>query len=220
MTVSDSLKQRRSTRAFLAQPVASSLLKQLFETAIQAPSNCNIQPWKVYVASGATRDSLETKLLAEARANKEAYPDVKWLTRFDGEYKPRQFESAAALYGSMGIEREDRDARLQALLRNWSFFDAPHVAFFTMEKTLGYTGAVDLGIFAQSLALLMTEAGLGCCFQAALNQFPGPIHEALNIPPHQAILFGLSFGYPDPDAAANQTRTSRESLDTLVEFFD
>lgn len=46
------------------------------------------------------------------------------------------------------------------MLRNWKFFNAPHAAFFTMATYLKLKGAVDLGIYAQTLALLMTERGI------------------------------------------------------------
>jgi len=32
------------------------------------------------------------------------------------------------------------------------------------------------------------------------------------------ILFGMSFGYADEDAPANNTRTDRVALDTMVRF--
>ena len=53
-----------------------------------------------------------------------------------------------ALYGALGIAREDKRARQMAMLRNWQFFGAPHVAIFTMDKYLDIMGAVDMGIYA------------------------------------------------------------------------
>ena len=118
----------------------------------------------------------------------------------------------------MGIERKDKDARLMAMLRNWAFFDAPHAAFFTMAKYLNIMGAVDIGIYAQSLALLMTEQGISSCMQGALGQFPDPVRAFFNIPGDHGVLFGMSFGYADDAAPVNTTRTEREPLETSVTF--
>jgi nitroreductase len=106
------------------------------------------------------------------------------------------------------------------MLRNWSFFDAPHAAFFTMEKYLKLTGAVDLGIYAQTLTLLMTERGIASCMQGALGMFPDPARKMFGLPDDVGILFGMSFGYADVDAPANKARTDRVPLDTAVRFFN
>ena len=55
-------KARRSIRAFTDQPVPMALLERIFETAMQAPSNCNTQPWFVHVATGSTLDDLRAEL--------------------------------------------------------------------------------------------------------------------------------------------------------------
>jgi nitroreductase len=81
-------------------------------------------------------------------------------------------------------------------------------------------GAVDVGIYAQSVALLLQERGIACCMQGALGQFPGPIKEQLGIPEEQGILFGMSIGYEDPQADANKARTDRAELEQAVTFFD
>jgi nitroreductase len=81
-------------------------------------------------------------------------------------------------------------------------------------------GAVDLGIYAQTLSLILAEHGLSNCMQGALGQFPDPVREILTLPEERGILFGMSFGYADTSAAINKTQTDRESLDNAVTFFD
>jgi len=104
------------------------------------------------------------------------------------------------------------------MLRNWSFFDAPHAAFFAMAKYLKLTGAVDLGIYAQTLAMLMTERGISSCMQGALGMFPDPARRMFCLPDDVGILFGMSFGYADEEAPANKTRTDRVSVENMVRF--
>ncbi|MGH1371478.1 MAG: nitroreductase [Cellvibrionaceae bacterium] len=218
MSVVDALKKRVSTRAFLDKPVPEEILQEIFSNAQLSPSNCNVQPWQTYVVSGAKKDEIKDKLINNLMSGATPNPDFDWVVRYDGIHRDRQFGSANALYSSMGIAREDKQARQMAMVRNWTFFDAPHAVFFTMDKYLNIMGAVDMGIYAQTLSLLLTEYGLSSCMQGALGQFPDPVREALGLPEERGILFGMSFGYADEEADVNKTRTDREDLETAVQF--
>jgi len=220
MSVSDALAKRVSVRAFRNTLVPQAVLDEIFTMARQAPSNCNVQPCRVYVVSGARKDQLKDELIGAVLSGKPANPDFEWDIKYQGEHRERQFGSANALYGAMGIERTDKQRRQAAMLRNWNFFDAPHAAFFTMAKYLKLTGAVDLGVYAQTLAMLMTERGISSCMQGALGMFPDPARKMFGLPHDAGILFGMSFGYADDDAPANKTRTDRVSLDTMVQFLN
>ena len=219
MSVSEALKQRFSVRAFRSTPVPHAVLEEIFALALQAPSNCNVQPCRAYVVSGAKKEQLKEELASAVLSGKPANPDFEWDVKYQGEHRERQFGSANALYGAMGIERTDKQRRQIAMLRNWNFFDAPHAAFFTMSKYLKLTGAVDLGIYAQTLAMLMIERGISSCMQGALGMFPDPARRMFGLPDEVGILFGMSFGYADPDAPANNARTDRLPVDNAVRFF-
>jgi nitroreductase len=219
-SVTDTLLQRMSVRAFKDTPVAPQVLEEIFTLARRAPSNCNIQPCQAYVVSGTSKDRLKAELLEAVMSGKPANPDFEWDVKYQGIHRERQFGSANALYGAMGIDRADKPRRNAAMLRNWRFFDAPHAAFFTMAKYLRLTGAVDLGIYAQTLVMLMAERGISSCMQGALGMYPDPARSLFGLPEDVGILFGMSFGYADSDAPANRARTDRVPLDTMVRFFN
>ncbi len=220
MSLTDLLKKRVSIRAFLDKPVPEEILKKIFTDAQLSPSNCNVQPWQIYVVSGEKKEALKERLLQTVMSGKMPNPDFDWKVKYEGVHRDRQFGSANALYSTMGIERTDKRARAAAMVRNWTFFDAPHALFFTMERYLNIMGAVDMGIYAQTLTLLMTEHGISSCMQGALGQFPDPVRELLGIPDNLGILFGMSFGYADESAAVNKTKTDREPLENSVVFFN
>ena len=217
-SLGDILSTRYSVRAFKKDPVDQALLEEVFALAQKSPSNCNVQPWQTYVVSGEKKDQLKNKLIAEVMKQQPPSPDFDWKIAYQGIHRERQFGSANALYSAMGIERDDKMKRNMAMLRNWAFFDAPHVAFFTMDKYLGIMGAVDIGIYAQTLTLLLKERGIDSCMQGALGQFPDAVRDFLNIPEERGILFGMSFGYENNDNDANQARTERATLTDAVEF--
>ena len=218
MTLSEILNCRYSVRAFKKDPVAASELEEIFSLAQKSPSNCNVQPWQTYVLSGEKKDQLKNKLIGAVMKQQPPSPDFDWKIAYQGIHRERQFGSANALYSAMGIEREDKMKRNMAMLRNWAFFDAPHVAFFTMDKYLGIMGAVDIGIYAQTLTLLLKERGIDSCMQGALGQFPEEIREFLELPEDAGVLFGMSFGYADDNADANRARTERADIREAVTF--
>ena len=220
MSVIALLEKRYSSRAYLDKPIPQPLLESIFTQAQQAPSNCNVQPWQTCVVSGKKKEQLKNALISTVMKGAAPNPDFNWLPKYEGVHRDRQFGSANALYNAIGVTREDKQGRQLAMIRNWSFFDAPHVAFFTMDKYLNIMGAVDLGIYAQTLSLILAEHGLSSCMQGALGQFPDPIKEALNLPEQRGILFGMSFGYADESAAVNNTRTEREDMANAVTFFN
>ena len=218
MSLTDILQSRYSVRGFLPKPVPQDELDAIFTAAQRSASNCNVQPWQTLVVSGEKAKAVSNAMLAEIMGGKAPYPEFEWNVKYANEHRTRQFGSANALYSAMDIAREDKAARNMAMGRNWQFFGAPHGIFFTMDKYLGIMGAVDLGIYAQTLSLLMKEHGIDSCMQGALGQFPAPVKEMFNIPDERGILFGMSFGYEDPDHAANAARTEREDLGVNVRF--
>lgn len=215
LELQDWLATRHSVRAFTDQLVDEALLQHIFTTAQAAPSNCNSQPWRVWVVRGEPCNTLRN-LLRSAIGAGEMYPqDFPAVENFSGLYRERQIDCARALYDAMGIQRRDRPARLDAMLRNYSFFDAPQVIFIGMDKEFGYNNALDVGIYVQTLVLAMHAAGLGVCVQGALAHHAPLVRNFLNIDPEIGLLTGLSFGYP-AQAPANTTHTARAPLTEVV----
>lgn len=218
-SVTEAIRGRYSVRAFLPDPVPEDVIREIFDIARLAPSNSNTQPWHVSVVSGAARDELERRFLHDMAAGEK--PSPTWPSGgvgLTGDYKQRQIDCAKGLYEVMGIEYEDRAARRELALNNWRFFGAPHVAFFSMPETMHRANAVDMGIFLQSVLLLMAERGIGTCPQGALAAYPDAVREIVGIPEGNALLCGLSFGYEDTEAKANEVRMPREPVERIVTF--
>jgi hypothetical protein len=212
------IRQRRSVRGYLPDLVPDDMLQNIFELAQLAPSNCNVQPWKVYVASGAVRNSLSTEMQRRIREGVAPTPDYDYRGDFAGEYRTRQVECAVALYSEMGIERNDKPGRERAIMRNFEFFDAPYMAFIGMDKAFGTTVAIDVGMYAQNLMLLLVAHGLHSCPMGTMRNYPELVRDAFNLGDENRILFGLAFGYQDSAVAANRTRTTRDPVNTSVMF--
>ena len=211
------IRERRSVRGFLPRPVPRDVLEEVLALAQHAPSNCNVQPWRVYIASGNTLEKLRAALLQEVTTGASPVM-VAPIDEFLGVYREKQVACAVELYGKMGIERDDRVGRMNASLRNFQFFDAPHVAYICMAKSFGIGVALDVGMYVQTLMLAMQSRGISSCAQASLRAYPELVGEHLGIPDDEQILCGLSFGYEDPTVPANQTRQPRDPISSNVVF--
>ena len=212
----DAIYARRSVRGYLDREVPRKVLHRIFEIAQQSPSNCNVQPWKVYVATGALKDRLRDQMVANTASGVPPNPDYEYRGDFVDEYRKRQVECAVALYSNMGVERGDKDGRMRAVLRNFEFFDAPYIAFIGMDQKFGTTVAIDVGMWAQTLMLTMVAFGLHSCPMGTMRNYPDMVREAFGIEDGTKILFGISFGYEDQAVAANATRTTRDPISTNV----
>ena len=69
-----------------------------------------------------------------------------------GRVSPAAGRLAVTMYREMGIARDDYEGRMRATLRNFEFFDAPHVAIVCMQKKFGVRVALDVGAYVQTLA--------------------------------------------------------------------
>ena len=207
--------ERRSTRLFLPdRPVPRELVVEALELAMHAPSNSNVQPWRVVLASGAARDRLVAALLARASAGPPAVPELP------DSFAHLRRELGALVYGSMGIGRHDLEARRAAVRRNWEFFGAPVGGVVCMHRDLGLADAVGVGMFLQTLLLALTARGIDTCVEVSIAGYPETVREELSIDDDLRILCGVAIGYAAPDFPANTLRVPRNPLAANVTFVD
>ena len=217
-TIDDAIAQRRSVRGYLPDEVPEDVLREMFERAQAAPSNCNVQPWLPHVVSGASLRRLGRSMIAAAEAGQTPDPDFTADRKFTGVYRQRQVDAAVQLYGAMGIRRDDRVGRDRAYLRNLDFFGAPHSVLIFMHGAFEEREAVDIGMYAQTLMLIMTARGVASCAQGALSLYPSIVREHLALSPDHRLIFGISFGYEDVSVPANSARVGRTPLDKAIGF--
>ena len=214
------VKARHSYRGFSPKAVDEKMLKDVFELANWAPSNCNVQPWHVHGLSGDACDNMREKMKAAAVKEHSGNPDFPWQGKFSGDYRERQICSALGLWEHQGVTREDREKRAWSWMRNFEFFDAPHIAFIfvTDEFPELVRLAGNTGMYAQTLMLALENAGLGSCPQTSVSCYPDLVREELGVESQFKLLMGLSFGYVDHSDSANNLRTDRAALEQSTTF--
>ncbi|AOK54090.1 nitroreductase [Burkholderia stagnalis] len=221
--VDDALTTRRAIRAFLPTPVPRDTLEAILEAASRAPSGTNIQPWRVYVATGATRDALADALAA---AYDDPARDEKYVAEYD--YYPREWISPYIdrrrkvgwdLYSLLEIRRDEKDRMHAQHARNFRFFDAPVALFFTLDRVMTHGAWLDCGMFLQGLMTAARARGLDTCPQAAFVPFHRVVAAHLGIPDHEQLVCGMSLGHADPAAIENRLVTERAPVAEFARFF-
>lgn len=213
------VNQRWSCRAFLPGEVRGDVITEMFEIAQQTPSWCNTQPWRVYLTKGDTTRRFADSLTEHARTHAQV-SDLDMPTGYHGVYQDRRRSAGYALYASLDIAREDRDAREVQRLKNFEFFGAPHVAVVTTDREHGTYGAVDCGSYVANLLLAAQSLGVATIPQAAIAMHADHVREFLDIPDDRLVVCAVSFGYPDTAHPVNQFRTTRAHVDDAVVVVD
>ncbi len=208
---------RHSVRGFEPDPVPRETLTKIFAAAQAAPSWCNIQPWRVAITEPPITQRLAEATVAAAKGGFPS-PAIPFPLDYPPPYKQHRVNCGAALYKEMGIAREDKLGRYDAFLRNYAFFDAPHMAVVACDKRLGPYAYVDVGIWLGYVLTACEVLGVATCPMAAIAAYPEPLRKELPIAETDVILFGLALGYADHAVPANRTRTARESVEANVTF--
>lgn len=221
-TVSVAVNTRRSTRAFTDAMPPDGLLNNILQTAARAPSGTNIQPWKVYVVTGKSRESLclaASMAFDDPDAHHEievSYYPAKWFE----PYLARRRKLGWDLYGLLGIKKGDREKTRKQHRRNYQFFDAPVGLIFTLHRDLATGSWLDYGMFMQNIMLLAREAGLHTCAQAAWSDYHAVVREQLHIDATEVVVCGMAIGYADESAVENTLVSERSDLSEFVRYFE
>ncbi len=222
--VEDVIMRRHSCRAYLPTPVPASVVEEILSVASRAPSGTNIQPWKVWVLTGESKERLSEKILAafndpeEAATHSDAYQyyPKKWVS----PYIDRRRSVGFALYKLLGIEKGDSARMHEQHGRNYKFFDAPVGLIFTIDTLMEQGSYLDYGMLLQNVMLVAKARGLDTCPQAAFLQFHRVIREELGLPDSETVVCGMALGYADPEAKENALRTERAPTSEWVRFRD
>ena len=220
MDVTEAVVSRRSVRGFLPTPVDPALLRRILETASRAPSGGNLQPWHIDVVGGTELDRLKAimaKRVPEAPTGEPTEYDI-YPKDLPEPYRSYRFQVGEDLYGALGIPRENKLARMMWFARNFQFFGAPVALFCTVARTMGPPQWSDLGMYLQTVMLLLREAGLDSCPQECWAIYPDTIRTFLGTPPERMLFTGMAIGWQDVSDPANAVRAQRAGLADFATF--
>jgi nitroreductase len=215
--VDEAIRSRRSVRGFLSTPVPVETIREILTVASYAPSGSNIQPWKVHVITGRTRDAMSAALLGAHENKKPETREYQYYpTKWRSPYIERRRQTGWGLYSTVGIAKGDREGSARQHGRNYALFGAPVAFIFCIDNDLEKGSWLDFGMFLQNIMVAARGRGLHTCPQAALANYPDIVKPLLGIGEDQTLVCGLSMGYEDPDCVANTFRPPRIGLEDFV----
>ena len=221
MNLNELIKSRYSVRSFTDDTVYIETIREILEISSNAPSGGNIQPWKVYVVTGKTKEKLIKKALSnfdngvQEKIEYDIYPRP-----LDEEYKRRRSECARDMYTALSIKQDDTELRLSQIRENFKFFGAPVGMIVTIDSAFAENGWGHVGMFIQNICLSAVDNDMGTCLQESWSIYPETVKDILNIPDNEVIWCGIALGYPNKEHPINNYRTSRESIEKFVTFIE
>ena len=222
MQLEQILNKRKSCRAFLDRPIDPQLLRSIISKAARAPSNGNLQPWQIYIVTGAALASLKqtTKQLVDDQVPLQTPEYQVYPKPLKNMYDQRRQEIGEDLYRVLGISREDRQKRRGQFAKNALMFNAPVGVFAYIDRSLSYGQWMDLGMYLQSVMLLCEGYGLATCAQGYWTFFHETVRQTTGAPDDLMLACGIAIGFEDQDAPINKVRSSRVAVEDFAIFID
>jgi nitroreductase len=200
--------------------VPVELLTEIIETAKWSPSYKNSQPWEVVVLSGEKKQALSEMLLEKLEGKEAPCPDLAAPAAWPEAIEARISHMMQARQEATGIDLSAPENVIKSKKANFNFYHAPHGIFLLQDGSLSEWSLFDLGLFAQSLMLAAKANGLGCVPQAYLTDYAAHIKQFLDIPAGKRLVLGISIGYPDLDAPANNMARERMESSEFVTWME
>ena len=220
MDVYEAVTSRRAVRGFTDQPVPREVLERVLSAAAWSPSGSDLQPWHIYVVTGAPLAQLK-KLATERVAAGVPWDEreyVMYPPALKSPYAERRSAFGKERYSALGIAREDWEARQRAAIANWDCFGAPAALFCYIDRDMGRPQWADVGMYLQTVMLLLRAEGLHSCLQMARSVYRTTVAEVVS-PPDGLILFcGMSIGFEN--VTVGYAHTGRARLDETVTFVE
>ena len=220
--VDDAIMSRHSVRAFRSDPVSIEMVREILFVSSHGANSANMQPWRVYVVTGDARQRL---IDAACKAYDEEpgqhvgelpyYPEPMFEP-----FQSRRRQMGLALYGLLGLKKEDREGVRLQQRRNLQFFDAPVGMIFTIHRSLTSASLLDYGIFLGNIMTTARARGLHTCNVGAWSTYHDVVRQQIELGQEEMLIGGMALGYEDPENVVNQLRIDRLPVDEFAAFLD
>jgi nitroreductase len=216
MHVAEAVATRRSIRAFADKPIPFETIRHVLDQARMAPSGCNFQPWEAIVLTGAPLRKLQDRLLASQPDDPLEY-DFSAPGQFE-KYQSRLHALGAQMYGTMNIDRDQTDLRTAFTRVNMLSFGAPVLLLCHFPKFMKEPQWSDVGMWLQTIMLLLRGEGLDSCPQEYMGVYGRTIKEELGLSGDTLLFCGLAIGWRDAESPVNGFERERVPLEEQISF--
>jgi nitroreductase len=220
MNYEDIAQARRSIRGYKKDPIPRGILEEIIHIAKQAPSSMNTQPWHFHVLTGEPLERIRKGNTEKMMAGSSVDREIKLNHGYEGPHRERQVEIAVQLFEAMGIARDDKERRMDWVMRGFRQFDAPVSIVITVDKALAddTIAHFDCGAATYGLVLAAWSKGIGSVINGQGIMQSSVVRENANIPEDQVIMTCVAMGYPDESFVANDVKSRRSPNDKVASF--
>ncbi len=220
MNVTEAVSTRRSIRQFTDHSVDQATLLRVLAKAQLSPSGGNTQPWNAIILTGQPLADLTAKIKAKAATAPlgEAPEYDIYPKGLEGRYEEQRRGVGKAMFAALKLEREDGAGRIAQMMKNWDSFGAPVQLFTYTRKYMGPPQWSDMGMWLQTVMLLLREEGLDSCAQEIWAMYGTYMRELLNIDDDHIFFCGMAVGYRDADAPVNNFEVPRTPIEDVIRW--
>lgn len=220
MNYEEIAQARRSIRGYKPDPVPREILEEIIHIAKQAPSSMNTQPWHFHVLTGEPLERIRKGNTEKMMAGSSVDREIKLNHGYEGPHRERQIEIAVQLFEAMGIARDDKERRMDWVMRGFRQFDAPVSIVITVDKALAddTIAHFDCGAATYGLVLAAWSKGIGSVINGQGIMQSSVVRENANIPEDQVIMTCVAMGYPDESFVANDVKSRRSPNEQVASF--
>ena len=213
-------QDRRSIRGYKTDPIPREILEEIIHIAKHAPSSMNTQPWHFHVLTGEPLERIRKGNTEKMMAGSSVDREIKLNHGYEGPHRERQIEIAVQLFEAMGIARDDKERRMDWVMRGFRQFDAPVSIVITVDKALAddTIAHFDCGAATYGLVLAAWSKGIGSVINGQGIMQSSVVRKNANIPEDQVIMTCVAMGYPDDSFVANDVKSRRSPNDKVASF--
>ena len=215
MQVSHAIRERRSIRAFLPEPIPTETVRQIIDLAKWSPSWANAQDWNVYVLQGEALERVRAAYTVLGEESAQAQTDLPMPPTDWPEYLASRMAARRPSAEAPGAPHGSRSGGPSV----WNFYEAPCVVFLALDPALEPTYACfDAGLFAQTLCLAAEDRGFSTCIMAMAIRYADILHEVIGEAKGERFVIGIALGSADHSAVANRGERNRVDTDEITTF--
>ena len=218
MDILDAIQARHSVRAFLSKPVPRDIVMKIMAAATRSPSGGNGQPWEIFIASGATIETIRLAYQERARAASAGPGGPATLPPppQPAFIQERMTTIRTERMRLLGLDPADPASGKVFMEMGARLYGAPVLAVICMDKAL--SSYLDIGLLIQTLCLAAQGFGVDSIIAQSLVAQPDILRREQEIPDSLNIVTGIGLGYPDPENIINTYLTPRRPMDEVVRY--
>ncbi len=217
MDLVKAIQERKSIRAFKADPIPKDKIEAVLNLTLRAPSAINLQPWEFVVVVGEERERLSRRLMKAYRERQVSCgPDaIKPLPKTIGKRGAKTLEAMNPFFKEMGVQSDQFINE-----GSCNFYGAPVALIISLDDSFSKARFVDIGILLGYFLLVAHAFGLATCPIGLITAYEDEIKDVLNIPENKKVVIGIALGYPDDKSPINRFKSYRENLENFVRWIE